>query len=136
MTTNKRIQSHQVCSIKFAQYEMTRIPHPQPIPHKKGEEEDGRKRQKENKRDHNNKQYWIAVTVCKYFCKTKTECASTHSHTHTHTHIHTHTHTHTHTQSGEISQTGRQQIPVRWRDVVRRTLTKRFQITFRNLQKL
>lgn len=39
-------------------------------------------------------------------------------------------------QSGKIWQTGRQRFPDRWIDETERALTNRFQITFRNFQKL
>ena len=39
-------------------------------------------------------------------------------------------------QNAEISQTGMQQIPDRWNGETERPLAKRFQITFRKLQKL
>ena len=38
--------------------------------------------------------------------------------------------------SGKISQTGRQQIPDRWSDETEKALIKRFETTFRNVQKL
>ena len=38
--------------------------------------------------------------------------------------------------SGEILQTGRQQIPGGWSNETEKTLTDRFQIAFRNFQEL